>query len=303
MSVKGDSASTVSRNTKPKDKDALVGEIDKNIKYKTIDPFTGERNKLQGFILQLRLYVKFNGDRFRSETERVLWAVTLLEGKAMNWIEGFLEDYLENTNEEGQINLRKMEATTIKIFQTWDGFLQEIRANFGIMDERREAERAIESLKQKGSAVSYTRDFQRYSTKTEWGDEALKFQYRKGLKDFVKDELIRYSGSTDSFEDLIKAACEIDNQWYERNMEKKGKYDPNYRRMGDIRQGHRRYHDRGDPMELDATEQWNPSGRTWTTNESSWKTANASTVEDQDTWPAIADKEQREVAATAARDN
>lgn len=246
---------------------ALVGEIDKNIKYKTIEPFSGERNKLQGFLLQLRLYVKFNGDRFRSETEQVLWAVTLLEGKAMNWIEGFLDDYLNLTNAKGGINHDKMEDTTIRIFETWDGFVSEIKANFGVTDERREAERAIESLRQKGSATSYTRDFQRYSTKTEWGDEALRYQYRKGLKDFVKDELLRTGQKTDTLETLIAAACEIDNAWYERGMEKKGKYDPDYRRMGEGRykNSHRngRRYDRGDPMELDATDrrEFNPQER------------------------------------------
>jgi hypothetical protein len=45
---------------------ALVEKIDKNLKYKNIDAFTGERNKLQRFLLQLRLYIKFNGERFKS---------------------------------------------------------------------------------------------------------------------------------------------------------------------------------------------------------------------------------------------
>lgn len=242
-------------STQPQAPTVIVGEIDKNIKYRTVDPFTGERNKLQGFLLQLRLYVKFNEARFASETERVLWAVTLLNGKAMNWIEGFLDDYLNCTNGTGSIN-DSMEETTKKIFGSWDGFLEEIKINFGVMDEKREAQRAIESLKQKGSATAYTRDFQRYSTRTEWGDEALRFWYRRGLKDFIKDELLRHGSTTDTLEELVTAVCEIDNAWYERSMEKKGKYDPHYRRSGEGKQrswkGNNR-RDYGDPMELDAT--------------------------------------------------
>jgi hypothetical protein len=240
-------------SSKARETSALVGEINKEIKYKTIDAFNGERNRLQGFLLQLRLYVKFNENRFRSETERVLWAVTLLEGKAMMWIEGFLEDYLIHTNPKGEMDTRKMEDTTLKIFGSWDGFIEEIKKNFGVADERREAERAIESLRQKGSATAYTRDFQRYSTRTEWGDEALCFQYRKGLKDFVKDELVRYPGETSTLEKLIDAACEIDNRWYERSMEKKGKFDPNYKRTTEGKYRQPRYIKEGDPMEIDAT--------------------------------------------------
>jgi hypothetical protein len=79
MSIIGSSRSTPQSNTM-----ALVREIDKNIKYKTIKLFTGEYNKLLGFLLQLRLYITFNRERFRSNIEQVLWAVTLLDSKAMH---------------------------------------------------------------------------------------------------------------------------------------------------------------------------------------------------------------------------
>jgi hypothetical protein len=46
----------------------------------------------------------------------VLWAVTLLDSKAMYWIKGFLEDYLKNTNKKGEIIENKIEDTTVKIF-------------------------------------------------------------------------------------------------------------------------------------------------------------------------------------------
>jgi hypothetical protein len=83
----------------------------------------------------------------------------------------------------------------------------------------------------------------------------LRYQYRKGLKDFVKDKLLRTGHSTSTLEELIAAACEIDNAWYERSMERKGKYDPDYKRMGEGRQRTWRnnHRDRGDLMEIDAT--------------------------------------------------
>ena len=103
-------------------------------------------------------------------------------------------------------------------------------------------------------ATAYTRDFQRYFTCIEWGDEALSYAYRKGLKDFVKDELLRYSGTMDTLKTLIKAACKIDNDWYKRNMEKKGKYDLNYKRMGEGRNRGNNSKGYGDLIKLDATQ-------------------------------------------------
>src|SRR4051794_7914870 len=248
----------------PSKSNVLVGEINKDIKYKTVDPFSGERNQLQGFLLQLRLYVKFNGARFNSETEQVLWAVSLLQGKALNWVEGFLEDYLNHSGPNGELS-KNMEPTTIKIFNKWNGFLDEIKTNFGVMDEKSEAERAIQALKQKGSATAYTREFMRYSTRTEWGDDALRFLYRKNLKDFLKDELLRSGREIRTLEELAEEACKIDNMWYERSMERKGKYDPDYKRSAEgARRGYRqKRQDYGDPMELDATHrrEMNPQER------------------------------------------
>ena len=50
---------------------ALVKKINKNLKYKSIKAFNNKRNQLHGFLLQLQLYIKFNGDRFRSETKQI----------------------------------------------------------------------------------------------------------------------------------------------------------------------------------------------------------------------------------------
>jgi Retrotransposon gag protein/Zinc knuckle len=261
MSVSGSSRGTPSSSSSKGT--ALVGEIDKNLRYKAPEAFTGERSKLQGFVLQLRLYMKFNEERFRSDTEKVLWATTLLEGKAHQWIEGFLEDYLKNTNKQGEINKTGMETTTVIIFSAWEGFISELKANFGVTDEKKEAVRAMEVLRQKGSATAYTREFQRYSTRTEWDDEALRHQYYKGLKEFVKDELLRHPNQKiETLDQLIQVSCEVDNAWYERGMERKGKYDPDYKRMGEgkarsLRNQNSRgqYRNYEDPMELDATHQ------------------------------------------------
>lgn len=53
--------------------------------------------------------------------------------------------------------------------------------------------------------------------------------YCKGFKDFVKNELLRYGGKIKTFEQLFESVCKIDNDWYECSMERKGKYDLNYK--------------------------------------------------------------------------
>ena len=45
--------------------------------------------------------------------------------------------------------------------------------------------------------------------------------YYRGLKDNVKDELLRYRAAQDTLERLIKAAIEVDDKLYERAIEKR----------------------------------------------------------------------------------
>jgi len=45
--------------------------------------------------------------------------------------------------------------------------------------------------------------------------------YRRGLKEIVKDELMRYRGDVDTLNALIEASIELDDKLYERSMEKR----------------------------------------------------------------------------------
>jgi len=67
-----------------------------------------------------------------------------------------------------------MKDYTQEIFGSWAGFLKRVKAAFGVLNEQQEAVWAIQLLQQKGSIVAYTREFQRYSTNTEWNNLALR---------------------------------------------------------------------------------------------------------------------------------
>jgi len=49
---------------------------------------------------------------------------------------------------------------------------------------------------------------------------ALYTMYWQGLKDAVKDKLMRYRGNISSLSKLIKASIELDNNLYKRTIEK-----------------------------------------------------------------------------------
>jgi len=100
--------------------------------------------------------------------------------------------------------------------------------------------------------VSYTAQFQQYANRTDWNDEALKNQYYRGLKDFIKDEMAR-SDRPDDLKDMIELSQKIDNRHYERKLEKGG-HQPTWTSRKLKQKSHW-----PQPMELDAT--FKPSGR------------------------------------------
>ena len=88
--------------------------------------------------------------------------------------------------------------------------------------------------------------------------------YRRGLKDYIKDELIRLSRSRDltCLNNLVEESIAIDDDWYDRAIEKK--YDRSQRGFSSFeprgfsyrgRNGRRQRDPYGPiPMELDAFE-------------------------------------------------
>ena len=45
--------------------------------------------------------------------------------------------------------------------------------------------------------------------------------FRRGLKDYIKDELTRSSVALETLSELIKKLININDKWYERSIEKK----------------------------------------------------------------------------------
>ena len=165
--------------------------------------------------------------------------------------------------------LRKLlngEEEGIKMFKRFDNFKKEMQKIFVNAHEKQTAEWLIQHLQQKTSAAEYSTRFQEQSWLTEWDDDALMTMYWWGLKDNVKDELMRHGAMIETLEELMKAAIEIDDKLYERAMKKR--YDDPHSRAGTYTGTHTSYRQGGTgffrrknnpyagtvPMELDSTQ-------------------------------------------------
>ena len=205
------------------------------------DYFYGDRNKVDDWLNQLRLYFFFKGT---TTAQKTMMAATYMRGRAQHWFKPEITSFLQDPGS----------ADPKGMMRNFEVFAKQLKIIFGASEDAEEnaAVRLIQTLRQKGSASDYTSRFKEYMPLTNWDEEALRVMYRNGLKEHVKDELMRSSAATDTLDRLIIEAIRIDDMLYERGMEKRhfqGKPAIHTSRGGSG--GYQR--DRGDPMELDAT--------------------------------------------------
>ena len=208
-----------------------------------IDHFYGERTKLKMFLNQVKTVFKLQPTKYTSAHQQVLFAIANMRGSAYAWVEPAHTDYLE-TNDFS--NMDDDTQTTFRSFASFEAKLQQI---FGVAEEERAAARAIQELRQTGSAALYYSRFTQLASKLDWNDDAKQAAFYRGLKDNIKDKLIEIP---EKYKALVDKSIEIDNRLFERTLEKRGYAGPTgYGGQGRRNKG---YHSYGDPMDLDAME-------------------------------------------------
>jgi hypothetical protein len=205
------------------------------------DAFSGERGKLRSFLAKLDLYIGFNQKKFNSEMDKGLYTVAYLKDAAFDWVDPKLHEFLDKSP-------REREADKETIFGDFKKFKEELRKAFGVVDEKRAAERRLHTLKMDKSAAKYSAEFQRIAALTDWDDDALVSQYYWGLSEGIKDEIARRD-RPEELQEMIDTSINIDSRQWERRMEKTGPYTA-------PRTWGRRFttRTRGDPMDLDNIE-------------------------------------------------
>jgi len=183
-----------------------------------------------------------------------LLASTFLRERAQHWLKSNLRKHLENGEDpEG-------------IFINFDVFKEELRQVFEIFNERQTAKRVIQHLQQKTSAADYVARFQKYANLIGWDNASLMTMFKRGLKENVKNELMRSGARFDTIQTLVKIAIDVDDKLYERAMKKR--YDQSHERAGIFFGSVVGYHAKEDhfkkysnpdyrgpaPMELDSTQ-------------------------------------------------
>ena len=71
-------------------------------------------------------------------------------------------------------------------------------------------------------ATTYITEFQQIAAKMEWEDKTLTAKYYKGLKDSVKDRIVK-TNQPEELDKMIKKLIIINNGQYKLRLEQEGK--------------------------------------------------------------------------------
>src|SRR5436190_7063672 len=171
------------------------------------DQFDGTKEKLRQWLAQMDVHLSAQSYQLGTEGDKVMLAISYLTGKAADWIQPYINRKFHSEEEEDEM------------FSSYEKFVEKIIAAFGPVDPKREAERKLEHLRQKGSTSNYAADFRQIASVLDWDDEAYVSLFYRGLKDGVKDELAKIEWP-DDLDDMVTIAVRIDNRLWERQQEK-----------------------------------------------------------------------------------
>jgi regulator of sigma D len=143
--------------------------------------YGGAKEELAGWLVQRRAYFLYYSELFVNEAQKVGYAASRLEDKALGWFEPTLGDYLKHTDDE-----EKQEDFTQEVFSSYARFEEEIHKMFGNRDENLHAQQRLTRLRQTKSAAAYATKFRQDSLRSEINDEGLMQPFYDGLKDEVK---------------------------------------------------------------------------------------------------------------------
>ena len=146
--------------------------------------FIKEREKLQAFLIKLKLYIKFNADKFTYKMNKNLFITFYFKNTAFNWVNFQLHEFLNKSSQ-------KKKQDKILIYSDFQKFKKDLQQIFEIIDEKWTTKQQLHILQQTKSVIIYAAEFQYITVFTEWDDETLMSQYYWKLQETIKNKIVQ----------------------------------------------------------------------------------------------------------------
>lgn len=177
--------------------------MNKSMKYADPDKFSGaNKEDYDRFAFELNNKVKSNADHYLDEAAKVSYAITRLEGTALDLV----RPRMLHAGQE---------------FHTVESLMTFLATTFGDPDKKNTASTALLQIRQRNRCFhDYLAEFNRYAGNSGFNDDALRIMLKAGLSEELKDIMV-YKEDPDTLVDLTSMLLEADNRLRARKAENK----------------------------------------------------------------------------------
>jgi len=179
------------------------------VKVRVPDVFDGtDPHQLHRFLFQCRLYFRSGPTLFKSDVDKVNFAMTYVSGVVQDWFQVALEQEDQDVHHAW--------------LYSWSSFVKEMHTYFGIPDVAAKSAHSLDHLcmNPDDRIATYNVAFLWYSAHLQWTESALCHRYYSGLPDHIQDIISTCEGGKPStFQTLYSTAVSIDNHYWERKRE------------------------------------------------------------------------------------
>jgi len=170
-----------------------------------LEPFDGSRQKVRGFVNQIRLTIAQRPRTYESHARKVALVGSLLKGDALTWFSPLYEN-------------------SDPVLSDFESFIGALRARFDDPHRQRTAAYRLQSIRQgRRPTNAYATEFQLLLSDAGWDDAAAMHTFKSGLNGEVKDLLLSLPRPTD-LANPITQAIECDERLYQRRLEQRRSY-------------------------------------------------------------------------------
>ena len=111
-----------------------------------------KKEKLWTFLIKLKLYIKFNTDKFTHKMNKNLFITFYLKNAAFNWVNFQLHEFLDKSSQKKKWN-------EISIYSDFQKFKKDLWQIFEIIDKKWTTKQWLHILQQTESTVIYAVKF------------------------------------------------------------------------------------------------------------------------------------------------
>jgi len=174
-----------------------VNATQKEVKMNMPTPFTGDRKKLEEFLIETDMYLTMNEDTYNNNNRQIIFALSFIKGgTAGSWKQSFWTQARENNN-----------------LGTWDKFKRALRESFSAPDKEGDAVTKMETETMSGqTANEYIKQFKIYVAESKvTQDRPLVEWFMKGLNTPLLDRILNLENPPTTIRGWYTTVSKMDN--------------------------------------------------------------------------------------------